>query len=159
MKKVIFIIAIVASICIQISFAQDSTKQDQLPSLLSDYYNIKNALVAGDATSATVNAKAFLQKANTIDYKVISEGNVHALSSSAGKIAAAETIQQQREYFALFSINMTALVKAIKLTDQPIYQLYCPMKKAYWLSNEKEVRNPYFGSSMLTCGKVTGTIL
>jgi hypothetical protein len=158
MKKVIFIIAIVASTCVQVSFAQDSTKQDQLSLLLTDYYNIKNALVAGDVVSASANAKAFLQKANTIDYKVISEGNVHALSGSAGKIAEAENIQQQREYFALFSINMTAVAKAIKLTDRPIYQLYCPMKKAYWLSSEKEVRNPYFGSSMLTCGEVTGTI-
>lgn len=126
--------------------------------LLTDYYNIKNALVTGDAASASAHAKAFLQKANTIDYKVISEGNVQALSSSAGKIAEAENIQQQRVYFALFSTNMAAVAKAIKLTDQPIYQLYCPMKKAYWLSSEKEVRNPYYGSKMLTCGEVTGPI-
>ena len=158
MKKIIFIIVIVASTRAQISFAQVGSKQHQLPPLLTYYYNIKNALVAGDASSASANAQAFLQRANTIDYKVISEGNVHALSSGAGKIAEAKNIQQQREYFALFSTNMAAIAKAIKLSDQPIYQLYCPMKKAYWLSSEKEERNPYYGSSMLTCGEVTGTI-
>ncbi|RYF82932.1 MAG: DUF3347 domain-containing protein, partial [Chitinophagaceae bacterium] len=35
---------------------------------------------------------------------------------------------------------------------------YCPMKKALWLSNEKAIKNPYYGSAMLTCGKVTETI-
>jgi hypothetical protein len=158
MKKIIFIIVIVASTLAQISFAQEGSKQLQFPQLLTYYYNIKNALVAGDAASASANAQAFLQRANTIDYKVISEGNVHALSSGAGKITEAKNIQQQREYFALFSTNMAAIAKAIKLSDQPIYELYCPMKKAYWLSSEKEVRNPYYGSSMLTCGEVTGTI-
>jgi hypothetical protein len=36
--------------------------------------------------------------------------------------------------------------------------MYCPMKKSNWLSNEKTVKNPYYGSAMLTCGEVTGTI-
>ncbi|MAQ74933.1 MAG: hypothetical protein CL613_01215 [Aquimarina sp.] len=31
------------------------------------------------------------------------------------------------------------------------------MKKAYWLSKEKDIKNPYYGSSMLTCGKVAET--
>jgi hypothetical protein len=156
-KKIFLIVAILATTITHYSFAQDSTKQYQLPQLLTSYYNIKNALVAGDATSASANALAFTKTVNSIDYKVISEGNIHTLASDAGKIAETKDIKKQREYFANFSINMAAIAKAVKLTDQPVYHAYCPMKKAYWLSNEKAIKNPYYGSSMLTCGKVTET--
>ena len=43
-----------------------------------------------------------------------------------------------------------------------IYYQYCPMynggKGANWLSKENTVKNPYYGSMMLTCGKVVETI-
>jgi Cu(I)/Ag(I) efflux system membrane fusion protein len=43
--------------------------------------------------------------------------------------------------------------------DGTIYVQHCPMadnnKGADWLSKEKEIKNPYFGNSMLTCGEVT----
>ena len=158
MKKIIFIAAIIVTALTQKSFAQDSTKQYQLPQLLTYYYNIKNALVAGDATSASTNAQAFVKTANGIDYKVISEGNINTLVKDAGRIAEAKDIKTQRNYFANFSTNMAAVAKTVKLTDQPIYQAYCPMKKTYWLSSEKAIKNPYYGSSMLTCGEVTDTI-
>jgi len=158
MKKIFLIVAILATTITKYSLAQDSTKQYQLPQLLTYYYNIKNALVSGDAASASANALAFSKTVNSIDYKVISEGNIHTLANDAGKIAETRDLKKQREYFANFSTNMAAVAKAVKLTDQPIYQAYCPMKKAYWLSNEKAIKNPYYGSSMLTCGQVTDTL-
>ena len=53
---------------------------------------------------------------------------------------------------------MALVAKAVKLTDAPVYKAYCPMKKAYWLSAEKEIKNPYYGSAMLSCGSVMETI-
>lgn len=158
MKKLFLILAIVPTIFIQNSFAQDSTKQYQLPQLLTYYYNIKNALVSGNASDAATAANSFLKAANTIDYKIISEGNINTLVKDAGAIAATTDIKKQRAYFASFSTNMAAVAKSVKLTDKPIYNAYCPMKKAYWLSSEKAIKNPYYGSSMLTCGEVTETI-
>lgn len=158
MKKIILIVAIIATALTQKSFAQDSTKQYQLPQLLIWYYNIKNALVAGNANDAALDATSFVKGANSIDYKVIPEGNINTLVHDAGKISESKDIKKQREYFADFSTNMAAVTKAVKLTDKPVYYAYCPMKKAYWLSSEKEIKNPYYGSSMLTCGQVTATI-
>lgn len=157
MKKIFFIVAILATVLTQNSFSQETSKQSQVQ-LLSLYYNIKNALVAGDANSAASNAESFVKTANSIDYKVISEGNINALVKDAGKISEAKDIKKQREYFANFSSNMVAVAKDVKLSEEPIYQQYCPMKKASWLSNEKAIKNPYYGSSMLTCGQVTETI-
>ena len=158
MKKLFLILAIAATVFTQKSFAQDSTTQNQLPQLLNYYYNIKNALVADDAASASTNASAFVKLVNSIDYKVISEGNIHTLAANAGKIAEAKDIEKQRDYLANLSTNIAAVAKSVKLTDEPIYQQYCPMKKASWLSSEQAIKNPYYGGSMPTCGQVTATL-
>lgn len=158
MQKIFLIVAILATIFSHNTFSQDSTKPPQLQQLLSGYYDIKDALVSGNANTAASKAEAFVRNANAIDYKVISEGNINTLVKDAGKISETKDLGKQREYFADFSSNMVAVAKAFKLSDQPIYQAYCQMKKAYWLTNEKAVKNPYFGSSMLTCGQVIETL-
>ena len=138
--------------------ATDTGSNAYLPQLLTSYYNIKDALVGGNANLASAKAEEFLKLANGIDYKVISEGNINALLKDATGISETKDIKKQREQFANLSNNMIALAKAMKLGDQPIYETYCPMKKAYWLSDSRTIKNPYFGSSMLSCGKVTNTI-
>jgi hypothetical protein len=158
MKKIIFAAAFLATAFVQKSFAQDSTQQHQLSQLLSQYYNIKDALVAGNGDDASAKAEEFIKTANSIDYKLISEGNINALLKDATPISETKDIKKQREHFANLSNNMAALAKSVKLGAQPIYQAYCPMKKANWLSSDKEIKNPYYGSAMLTCGKVVETI-
>lgn len=128
--------------------------EKQFSSLLSSYYNIKNALVAGDATSASSNASVFLKTANAIDYKFISEGNIHILSKYAGLISATDNLAKQREGFATLSYNLAKVVRSLELNSAMVYLQYCPMKKAYWLSAEKEINNPYYGSAMLNCGEI-----
>ena len=32
--------------------------------------------------------------------------------------------------------------------------LYCPMLKKYWLQKGAKIANPYYGKSMLECGRV-----
>ena len=158
MKKSIFVIALLATVFVQKTFAQDSTQQHQLSQLLTQYYNIKDALVAGNGYLASIKAEEFIKTANSIDYKVISEGNINALLKDATPISETKDIKVQREHFSNLSNNMASLAKSVKLTTEPIYQAYCPMKKANWLSNDKAIKNPYYGSSMLTCGKVVETI-
>ena len=159
MKKIILAaVVFLATASLQKTTAQDSTQQYQLSQLLSQYYNIKDALVAGNGNLASAKAEEFIKAANTIDYKVISEGNINALLKDATPISETKDIKVQREHFANLSNNMATLAKAMKLTDQPIYQAYCPMKKVNWLSSDKAIKNPYYGNAMLTCGKVVETI-
>src|SRR5437868_13013956 len=108
---------IIVSLFLQKSFAQDSAKQIQprLSQLLTSYYHIKDALVAGNANSASASAGQFVKTANGIDYKVISEGNINALLKDAGDISETRDIIRQRELFANFSANMLGVAKAVKL--------------------------------------------
>ena len=156
--KIFFLATFFVAVFTQYSYSQETIQQQQRSQLLSHYYSIKDALVAGDSNLTSIRAEAFLKTANSIDYKVISEGNINALLTDATAISASKDINWQQKHFANLSNNMAALVKLVKFTSQPIYQAYCPMKKANWLSAEKEIKNPYYGNEMLSCGKVVDTI-
>ncbi|HSC40409.1 MAG TPA: DUF3347 domain-containing protein [Chitinophagaceae bacterium] len=154
--KTLFVIILVAGLSGPRLFAQ--TTSDQAPRLLTSYYGIKDALVAGDANTAAAKAEEFVKAANAIDEKTIPAPTRSALVKDAGDIAGNKDIKQQREHFAGLSTNMATLAKSVKLSSQPVYQQYCPMKKSYWLSADKAIKNPYYGNAMLTCGKVVETI-
>jgi len=67
-----------------------------------------------------------------------------------------------RTSFEKVSDNMFALLKKADLKNANVYRQYCPMafndKGAFWLAEESEIRNPYFGKKMLECGEVTDSL-
>ncbi|MFV8225030.1 TolC family protein [Christiangramia aquimixticola] len=71
-------------------------------------------------------------------------------------------IENQRDHFIILSENMVALATNMNFEGNPVYVQFCPMannnKGANWLSLEAEVRNPYYGDAMLTCGEVKDTL-
>ncbi len=77
--------------------------------------------------------------------------NAEHIAENAGNI------EHQREHFEILSGDIYDLVKAFG-TGQTLYKVFCPMynngKGAFWLSETKEIKNPYFGKSMPTCGTV-----
>ena len=83
------------------------------------------------------------------------------LTANAEKIATSKDVAKQRETFALLSKSMYELAKASK-QGTPVYYQHCPMynngKGANWLSKENAIKNPYYGSQMLTCGSTVETI-
>jgi hypothetical protein len=81
------------------------------------------------------------------------------LKADVTKISVAKDIEKQRIAFSSLSNNLWLTVKGMKINDNgAIYVDYCPMKDAYWLSSEPAIKNPYYGSSMLTCGSIKETI-
>jgi hypothetical protein len=158
MKKLFIATVILAAISFHPLFAQVSN-------ILPTYYGVKDALVAGDANIASAKAGELLKaidgvdagKLATKDNKVFMELK-DKLAFDARHISEKKEIGHQREHFTSLSANMMTLAKSVRLSDQPIYQDYCPMKKATWLTNDQAIRNPYYGNSMLTCGKVQTTI-
>jgi Cu(I)/Ag(I) efflux system membrane fusion protein len=76
-----------------------------------------------------------------------------------GHIQHQEDIEGLRKNFIALSDWMIQLTKSFKPHDETLYLQHCPMadnnKGADWLSREEPIVNPYFGSSMLSCGEVT----
>ncbi|MES2778302.1 MAG: DUF3347 domain-containing protein [Bacteroidota bacterium] len=141
------------------------SQQSNLAPLLPLYYDIKNALVASDGNVASAKASAFVKLLNGVDVKTLSSAEAKVYTSLKDKllkdaehIANTKEVEHQRDHMADFSNNMYQLVKAAKLSSTAVYRMYCPMKKTYWLSEESSIKNPYYGKSMLNCGKVTETI-
>lgn len=164
MKKTILLVALIATISTQLLFAQN-TKTTSLTPLLSSYYDIKDALIKSNSNEAAIYAAVFLKAVNSMDIKSLPATEMTVFMAAQGKLALeakqiseSKDIAFQRGQFANFSTDFYKLAKAIKVTDKPIYYAYCPMKKSYWLSSEAAIKNPYYGSSMLTCGQVIDTI-
>jgi hypothetical protein len=130
-------------------------KDEKIGAAYAHYVHLKDALVASKSGEAK-KAASELQKSLT------SVSNSKKATESASKIAAAADLEAQRKEFSTLSNEITSLVKVSKLSMGSIYLEYCPMannnKGAYWLSNEKQIKNPYFGDAMLKCGSVKETI-
>jgi hypothetical protein len=145
--------------------SKDTIKKASVSNLLPIYYSIKDALVAGKSETASAKADEFVKAINGVDMKGLSEADHTAfmtvnekLTFDGEHITESKDIAHQRDHFKTLSDNLFILAKTIKLSANPVYQQYCPMKKAIWLSSEAAIKNPYFGSAMLTCGSVKTTL-
>ncbi|NRF40903.1 DUF3347 domain-containing protein [Pedobacter foliorum] len=132
-----------------------SLKDDKLNAVYQHYVHLTNALVKGDVAEAKVAANAI-----ELGSKELTNGA--SLATLVTKIGSAADIDAQRVVFADLSTDFIERVKASGLNSGEVYVEYCPMalndKGASWLSNQKEIKNPYFGESMLTCGDIKETI-
>lgn len=135
----------------------------QISQLLSQYFILKEALVASDANAAKASANEVLEIANAMpvatltgDEKAYAEEKREQVVQSATKIAEANDLEAQRENLEQLSQSVFAMAKAFDAADQTLYYQRCPMANnnqgAYWLSANEEIRNPYFGEKMLKCG-------
>ena len=133
--------------------------------VVSEYLKLKNALIAGKAKDAADAAKALnvaIDKLAEGPMTDTEQKTFTALRDDSKEHAEhigsnATNIKHQREHFQMLSKNIYDVVKVFG-TTQTLYKDYCPMVKAIWLSEVKPIKNPYYGSSMLTCGEVQETI-
>ena len=149
-------------------FSQIENAQ-QLQSVFSNYFSIKDALVKTDANTASSKAAELITAIKTVEMNQLNAKEhtvwmkvVKDLAANAENIAKTKDVSKQRETFSLLSKNIYELAK-VSIRDTPVYYQHCPMynkgKGANWLSKENAVKNPYYGSQMLTCGKVQETII
>jgi hypothetical protein len=162
MKKLLILLFIAGLSITRVSGQQTISG---LAPLLNLYYDIKNDLVKADAAETSTKATEFLRVINRMDDKTLTAAENSVFSSLKEKlvmdakyISDAKEISKQRDYFKTFSDNFYVLAKETRLSAEPVYQQFCPMKKSYWLSSEAAIKNPYYGNQMLTCGKITDTL-
>ena len=147
-------------------FTVDEKFRNQLQEVFTAYVDLKNALVSSAAAEVKDEAGDVHEALAKVDMKLV-EGAAHndwmtylaPMKSSLENIQASEDIETQRKAFSTLSENLYKSIKAFGLDGKEAFYEYCPMafnnEGAYWLSEEDEIKNPYFGEKMLTCGKVT----
>lgn len=147
----------------------DQKAAASIKEIVAQYLRIKNALANDQAGEAAEGGKAMEAAMNKLDKSLFTTEQKKVYDEfEPGLIEDAEhigkngdKISHQREHFASMSTEVYDLVKAFG-AGQPIYHDHCPMynenKGAMWLSEIKEVKNPYFGAEMPTCGTVEEVI-
>ena len=148
--------------------AMDMQQTSQLTAVFDNYFALKDALVKTDGTTASAKAAAMLTALDAVEMgKLKMEEHTvwmkieKDLKTDAQHIKENKDTEHQREHFMSLSKNMYELIKTAKPAETVYYQ-FCPMandgKGANWLSKENVIKNPYYGSQMLSCGKVVETI-
>jgi nitrous oxide reductase accessory protein NosL len=159
-SKIVDTVAVVTTPVVEDSQTTFSVKE-----IVINYLTLKNALAKDDSKGAAGAGKALYTTFNSVNTKLIDaklkatyldiadDAKEHAehIGDNSGKI------EHQREHFVMLSKDINDLIKTFG-TKQKLYQDYCPMadegKGAIWISETKEIKNPYYGSQMLTCGSV-----
>lgn len=149
----------------------DDSGTHLLLKVVDDYYSLKDALVATKAEKAEAATAPLVTSASDMQAYLLKDSANAPLAAYFDTIKAATesiaaikdpTCEQQRVPFSQVSNTLYTVLKQTGMKNSGVYQQFCPMafndQGAYWLSNEAEIRNPYFGKKMLECGDVTDSL-
>ena len=142
-----------------------TTTSTPVKDIITGYLQLKNALASDNGSDAATAGDAMVTAFQKFDKSALTaaqkktyedvEDDAREHAEHIGKNAA--NVPHQREHFDMLSKDMYELVKTFG-GGQTLYQDHCPMfndgKGATWLSEVKEIKNPYLGKKMPTCGTV-----
>lgn len=142
--------------------------ENQLKVVFDNYFLVKDALITSNGNSTASASKELVTAINNVkmdkldmDVHMVWMKVVNTIKKDAENIGNTKDIKIQRDHFTTLSKDIYTLIKVSKY-ETPVYYQFCPMfndgKGANWLSKENAVKNPYYGSMMLNCGKTVETI-
>lgn len=147
---------------------------------MNAYFDMKTAFVNADTTVAKVSCKKFITlldsiplselKKDTTNIFETAQSNLNDIKSNAASLLNQTNITEMRQDFKMVSEMLYPFFKIINYEGPVMYWQNCPMafgegSEANWISNTKEIINPYLGknhpefkSGMLHCGEIRDTI-
>lgn len=136
----------------------------QLNTVLDQYILMKNDFILSDAQKVRSDAQKVSKALAGVDMKLLNKDQSakwmdisKILNKEIGLIVSSTDIEEQRASLIIFSDHFYKAIKLFGLMGKTVYYQFCPManngKGAYWLSEINEIKNPYYGDAMLTCGE------
>ena len=127
--------------------ANTAVAADLPAALITPYLQVQAALAADQFDNVAAPAKSIEVAAAALG----KDGE--KLAASAKSLSAAKDIASARTAFGDLSTELVAYAEKTKSGLGPdVKQAYCPMANKPWLQKDKDIKNPYYGASMLTCG-------
>jgi hypothetical protein len=121
---------------------------ESLKAIVESYLTFQSQLAADKVGEIKAPARAIAERA----VKMGKEGA--DLAKAATSLEAASDIKSARTAFGTLTDAVMAAGKAEGWKDvEGVRLAFCPMVKQSWLQKEEQIRNPYYGSGMLTCGE------
>jgi Cu(I)/Ag(I) efflux system membrane fusion protein len=134
----------------EIENATEVNAKAKMKKLIDEYKQLKNALVSDDFEAS----KTYYKQVNALFFNISSQ--------EFQKVEKLNSIDELREEFIELSEEMIAMIEKSNPTEETIYIQRCPMadsgEGARWLSFSDQIKNPYYGASMLKCGSVVDSI-
>ena len=129
------------------------------------YIELEEALVSSDTAKANSAASTMLFLLNLTDEPMNKEASAKVWKNHHDgyhknllAFLRANDLQKKRLYFSRISEYLYSTFKSFDMEKEDIHLAYCPMafdkKGAYWLTDNHKIRNPYFGSKRLKCGRI-----
>jgi len=161
--------------------ANSDTFNQSINHMVNTYLSLKDAFVEDDTIMIKSKTIEFCKKLETLNLSELakdSSGIYETLNTTKSDILAnAKSLLQQkditemrRDFSAMTDVMYPTFFNAIKYKGPVLYLQNCPMafndtEPANWISNSKEIVNPYMGkhhpkyhSGMLNCGDIKYTI-
>ena len=145
-------------------FAVNAEFQAELARVWERYLAVQRALAADEFETAREALVPLESAVATVDAGSLQDPAAekrwhqeHAnLTSLTDQLKQAEDIQAMRGKFRPLSEAIGVLAKTFGFGEAgPVYELHCPMafegQGAVWYQDDEEVRNPYYGATMLRC--------
>lgn len=142
----------------------EETKKE-LEQVIDAYLQVKDALVKDDEKAVNKAVGVMAEKVSEV-VPVQLEGkgleawqNHKALYGEKLKEMQHITgLENKRSYFSHISEIMYCTIKSFGLKQGNLFAAFCPMafdnKGAYWITDNKKIQNPFFGSKMPKCGEI-----
>jgi Protein of unknown function (DUF3347) len=118
---------------------------DSAKAIVNSYLEAHAALAADKVEGVKAPAAAMAAEADKMG-----PGGA-TIAKQARALEQAKDLEAAREAFTPLSESVIAAAKAANLPDVKV--AYCPMVKGSWLQKDGTIKNPYYGSQMLTCGE------
>ena len=140
----------------------------QLGAVVNEYLKMKDAFVKSDEKKAVETAKLTLEALDKVDMTLL-KGDLHnkwmklqkPIKDNLNGIIQMDGLEMKRRHFSVVSEKISEAIKVFGVMNKEVAELYfefCPMafdnEGAFWVSETREIFNPYFGDKMLKCGEV-----
>ena len=137
----------------------------QLQQLSTTYLKLKDDLVKDDFKTVKVDLaqlKKILQDVDMKNFQGSAKDKWMSFHTTLNNLLQHsqqwQSLEEVRVAFIAISETMIRLLQTFDFTTEPLYVQHCPMANkdegADWISSEKDIRNPYFGQTMISCGEV-----
>ncbi|MFC5190765.1 efflux RND transporter periplasmic adaptor subunit [Algoriphagus aquatilis] len=142
--------------------------RNQITGVADAYFQVKNGLVKDKLDESQKALVAIDQSLSKVNMGLVKDQAhdkwmemLKGMKDARVKMASAKDIEEARKHFSMLSFHLLEMTETFGINKDVVYKDYCPMafgdQGAYWLSEKKDITNPYFGASMLACGEVKQT--
>jgi Cu(I)/Ag(I) efflux system membrane fusion protein len=140
--------------------------KDALNPIFTEYLKLTDALTSDNLEEAKKVGSNLLKAVEDVNMSLFT-GESHKvwmdlsveLKNELQHIKHFKTLGELRKSFNQISESIINMEIGFKPNNETLYVLHCPMannnKGGDWISASKEVKNPYYGKAMLTCGEVS----